>query len=332
MNELKGQLEKATEIECVAMILSEDSGEVLIDYQMANYQMANQLNAMHTFNIMQLLDFFKNDEKRYRIPVGGGEKSSSHALYDRFNFLWRLFATALGFSLFGSGGLLLCLTIFPLIVLFTKDKQQRINQVRFVIRHTFRLYLSVLKFLGILNIEVQGLESLQQMRGHLVICNHPSLLDVVIIMSRLKNIQCLVNRKLWTNPFVGLIVRSAGYIRNDIDPEIFLQKCKEMLARGENVLIFPEGTRSVPNLPMKMCRGFANLALCAEADIQALTLTCTPVWLTKGSKWYEIPSRPASFVLQAGPQFSYKNYCHDPLVPYERGCLCATFNIIMMGI
>ncbi len=236
------------------------------------------------------------------------EKSSSSALYSKLNFIWRLFATALGFSLFGFGGVFMCLTIFPVIIFLSKDKVQRSRRVRSVIRYTFKIFLFILEFLGILKIRTKGLETLQQMQGKLVICNHPSLLDVVIIMSRLKNIQCVVNNKLWRNLVVGVVVRAAGYIRNDIDPELFLEQCKEMLARGENIIIFPEGTRSVPGQPLKMQRGFANLALCANADIQALSLKCHPVMLIKGAKWYDIPPKRAHYLLQAGPEFSCQDY------------------------
>jgi 1-acyl-sn-glycerol-3-phosphate acyltransferase len=206
---------------------------------------------------------------------------------------------------------MICLIFLPLIILFSKDKHQRSNRMRTVIRYTFRWYLSVLEFLGVVGIKTEGLDSLQKINGKLIICNHPSLLDVVIIMSRLRNIQCLVNGKLWKNPFLSLAVRSAGYIRNDIDPQLFLEECKEILLRGENIIIFPEGTRTVPGQPIKMNRGVANLAISSGADIQALNLKCSSVWLIKDSKWYDIPPKRANFLLKVGPNFSYKNYCND---------------------
>lgn len=209
--------------------------------------------------------------------------------------------------MFGCGGILLCLTIFPLIILFTRDKNLRSDRVRTVIHFVFKAYVSILQFLGIMKIQTQGLEGLENMKGKLVICNHPSLLDVVIIMSRIKNVQCIVSSKLWSNPFVGLVVRSARFIRNDIHPQFFLEECKQILARGENIIIFPEGTRSVPGKPMKLRRGFANLALFVGADIQALVLSCQPDWLIKGSKWYNIPSRRVDILLEGGSEFSYKN-------------------------
>lgn len=79
----------------------------------------------------------------------------------------------------------------------------------------------------------------------------------------------------------------------------------------ENILIFPEGTRSVPNQPIKLSRGVANLALWAKADIQALTLTCTPAWLYKDSKWCDVPSKRVDFVLKVGDQFLYKDNNND---------------------
>lgn len=88
-------------------------------------------------------------------------------------------------------------------------------------------------FLGLVNIQNQRLDDLSSLKGKLVICNHPSLLDVVIIMSQVKNIQCVVKHKLWTNPFIGMGVHAAGYIRNDINPQVFLKDCREMLDRGE---------------------------------------------------------------------------------------------------
>jgi 1-acyl-sn-glycerol-3-phosphate acyltransferase len=168
-----------------------------------------------------------------------------------------------------------------------------------------------LTFIGLINIQIQGLDELSGLKGKLVICNHPSLLDVVIIMSQLKNIQCVVKHKLWTNPFIGMVVQAAGYIRNDINPQSFLKDCREMLDRGENILIFPEGTRSLPSHQIIMSRGVANLALWAKADIQALTLTCTPAWLYKDSNWYDVPSRRVDFVLRVGDQFLFKDYNND---------------------
>ena len=239
------------------------------------------------------------------------DKSSWHEIINKVNYLWRLIVTAIGFSLFAGGGFTLCLTIFPVIILFSRDCYQRANRVRYVICYIFKIYLAILEFLGVFKVNTHGLESLSTMRGHLVICNHPSLLDVVIIMSRLNGIQCVVKNGLWSNPMIGGVVRAAGYIRNDISPELFLEECKKQLAKGENIIIFPEGTRSTPGQPLKLLRGLGNLALAAQANIQALTLDCKPTTLTKGAKWYNIPPKKAIFNLRVGPLFPSTGYLSD---------------------
>lgn len=232
-------------------------------------------------------------------------------LFSKLNFLQRLLGTAIGFSLFGTGGIILCITLIPFVYLLNKDKNEGSKQVRLVINCIFRLYLKLLEIVGVLKIDSEALDKVQQKQGVLIICNHPSLLDVVIIMSHLKNSQCVVKGKLWKHPFIGGIVRVAGYIRNDLPPEEFLQACEQNLSSGNNIIMFPEGTRSTPGVPLKLQRGLGNLALAARADIQALTLKCAPTSLTKGEKWYNIPNEKVVFTLKVGQYFPIATYQGD---------------------
>lgn len=236
------------------------------------------------------------------------------AIAHKSDYLKRLLGTILGFSLFGLGGIILYLTLFQLVALVSRDKFKRQNRIRSVIRHTFKAFLRMLELFGVLKVETSHLESLHDLRGALIICNHPSLLDVVILVSRLQNVQCVVKNELWMNPLIGGVVRAAGYIRNDIDPEIFLKDCKQQLDAGENIIIFPEGTRSLSMQPIKFHRGVGNLALAAKANIQALTLDCEPPFLKKGAKWHSIAGKKVIFKLQVGRFFPIEPY-HDETTP-----------------
>ncbi|WP_010298449.1 lysophospholipid acyltransferase family protein [Candidatus Odyssella thessalonicensis] len=229
----------------------------------------------------------------------------------RIDYIKRLIGTAIGFSLFGLGGLLLCLTLFQMIRVLSRGSTQRRARVRSLICYIFRGYLKTLEILGVIKVEARSLEELRGLKGTLVICNHPSLLDVVILMSKLKNVQCVVKNELWRNPLIGGVVRSAGYIRNDIDPERFLKDCKEQLDQGENIIIFPEGTRSIPGHPIHMRRGLGNLALAADVNIQTILLGCEPVSLTKSEKWYHIPPRRINFKAHIGKLFLISDYQGD---------------------
>ena len=231
----------------------------------------------------------------------------------RFIYLKRICAVGLGFFVFGGGALALGLFVFPVLLLGMKDKVRQQDSVRSIIRITFRIFLQTCEFLGVFKLVIGDLSEFDKLKGCLVICNHPTLIDVVVIMAHTKNIQCVVKNELWTNPFLGPIVRAAGYFRNDTDPELFVEESKRQLQQGENIIIFPEGTRSKPNTPIKLLRGLGNLALAANADIQSLTLLCDNVFLTKGQKWYQPPTTKTKLELNVGEYFSLENY--DPELP-----------------
>src|ERR1022692_977693 len=79
----------------------------------------------------------------------------------------------------------------------------------------------------------------------LVIGNHPTLLDVVVLISRLPQADCIVKKELWNNMFLRGIVTRAGYLPNDDGPGL-VAAALERVKKGRRVVIFPEGTRSLP--------------------------------------------------------------------------------------
>lgn len=231
-----------------------------------------------------------------------------NGISEKFCRLWRLLGTVLGFVLFGSGGFLLFCTIFQLISLLSRDKLASEMRVRKFLRYIFRGYLVFFRFIGVLKVDIKGIEDLQKIRGHLIICNHPSLLDVVVIMAYLRNVSCVVKHQLWKHPLLGGVMRQAGYIRNDLAPDQFLEKCQKQINAGDNIIIFPEGTRSIPGQPIKMQRGIGNLALATNANIQSLLMTCEPLSLTKTSKWYEIANQRVLLTLRVGQLFIIREF------------------------
>lgn len=232
-------------------------------------------------------------------------------IINRIGILWRLLGVIVNATFFWSGGLFLCTIVFPIIALTAPSQDKKHKRARFCIQHTFRLFLWSMRLWGVLKIQKRDLESLQGQKGTLLICNHPSLLGTVLIMAHFKNIQCIVKGALWSHPILGGIVKTAGYIPNNMEPEAFLEVCQEQLSQGENILIFPEGTRTKIDQPLHLKRGLSNLALATHANIQALTLSCTPPALTKEDKWYILPSRRVLFHLSSGPLFITEDYKAD---------------------
>lgn len=210
---------------------------------------------------------------------------------------WRLISTGLSFVLFGLGGLLMSVTAFPLLNLLVRDQVKRSALAQWLVHKTFRLHVLFMVMTGTIAVKIVGAEKLQQDRGTLIVANHPSLIDVVLLISVMKQAQCIVKADIWKNPFMRGVVAAAGYIRNDGDPEKLIEVCAGELAAGKNIIIFPEGSRTVPDVPVKLQRGVANIAVRAQAPIRLISITCDPPSLMKGQKWYEIPPIRSCFTV-----------------------------------
>ncbi|MGH7843417.1 MAG: lysophospholipid acyltransferase family protein [Candidatus Binataceae bacterium] len=211
----------------------------------------------------------------------------------RLFYVWRLFFTAFAFAALGVGGFVLAMTVIPLATLLVRDQQRRNRRAQSIIRESFRIYVAMLQMAGVLKLEVVGGEKLPACRGRLIIANHPTLIDIVLLMALIPEAKCVVKPQLFRNPLLRELVRAAGYIRNDAEPEVLIEKCRETLAAGNNLIVFPEGTRSVPGQPTRFQRGFAHIATLTGATLQPITITCEPVTLVKGEPFYKIPdSRP----------------------------------------
>ncbi len=72
-----------------------------------------------------------------------------------------------------------------------------------------------------------ALELLREDRNCIIVANHPSLIDYVLIASQLPQCDCLVKAAIWENPFMKRIVKAAGYIPNQA-PIDLCERCKSV--------------------------------------------------------------------------------------------------------
>lgn len=220
------------------------------------------------------------------------------SLWQIINRTWRRFATGLCFVIFGLGGLLLSITALPALALLSHgNERQREVRARRLVQMTFRWFIGIMKWTGVFNFDFKATEQLKGTRGHVIIANHPCLIDVVALISFVPNPDCVVKSHLWKNPFMRGVIRSTGYISND-DPEDLVTDCERSLARGNNLIIFPEGTRTTPGKGIKFQRGAAHLALRTRARVTALRVDCLPVTLIKNEAWYCSPERKPTLSVQ----------------------------------
>lgn len=224
----------------------------------------------------------------------------------KLSYGWRFFATALSFFCFGVGGLLLWGLVFPVLSLLPGNQQQRVNWCQKVVCCSFYVFIGLMHRLGVMTYEIVGLDKLNR-PGQLIIANHPTLVDIVFLISRVKQASCIVKAKLWHNPFMRGPIINAGYISNG-DPEQMIDDCVAWLRSGGSMIIFPEGTRSIPGKPYRFQRGAAAIALQANALVTPVTLTCHPSTLTKAERWYQIPESRFHLTMHVGDDIALDKF------------------------
>ena len=213
-------------------------------------------------------------------------------------YAWRLLATALSFALFCICGVLLRLMVFPLLALLPGDAVARRTRARATVSWSFRIFVEFMFRTGVLTYEVDGAERLGQ-PGQMVIANHPSLIDVVVLIAFIRDANCVVKQSLWHNPSMRGPIRAAQYISNSGSMEM-LDEAAEALRNGQSLIVFPEGTRTIPGTVPEFHRGAAAIALRGARVVTPVVISVSPTTLTKAEPWYSIPARRFHFRLQVG--------------------------------
>lgn len=195
-------------------------------------------------------------------------------------------ATAL-FAAFGAGAL----AVSPLMLLL-----RRPARAQPVVRTLWRLVARMFVWTGLVRID-RG--NLTPVRGAVVVANHPTLIDVVLLVALLPRTLYVAKRALRGNPFLTAIVRATALPDDASLPRV----AAPYLRAGWNVLVFPEGTRSPAEGGLHpLRRGAAQLAVRAGAPVVCVRETLTRRILAKGQRPWDMGARRVVFSFRmSGP-------------------------------
>ena len=233
--------------------------------------------------------------------------------------LWPLAWLGLQLNLLVLGALsvgwnLLALLLYPLL-----PRALGVRVGRTMIAHGYRWFWRIARASGMLQLDASVLDSLREERGLIVVANHPSMLDAVMLVARLPLSFCIMKNSLMHNPLLGPGARLARYVRNDTAFGMVQCAVKELRAGGQLVL-FPEGTRTTqqPVNPL-LHASFALIAKRAQAPVQVVYIDTDSPYLGKGWPLWRLPPLPIRFCVRMGPRFAAPQD-HETLVAELHNC------------
>jgi len=188
---------------------------------------------------------------------------------------------------------------------------------QFVIMGGFRSGLWLMRITGLASFDLTALDALRTQGPSVIACNHLSLLDAVLVISRLPNAVCIAKAGLWDNPFLGGSVRLAGYIRNDA-PLTLIRAAARALRDGRQLVIFPEGTRSDGGTLGRFKPGFAAMAKIARVPVQTVFLNSNTPYLRRGWTLFRMPDFPLAYSARCGRRITVTGDVDAAVAEIER--------------
>jgi 1-acyl-sn-glycerol-3-phosphate acyltransferase len=170
------------------------------------------------------------------------------------------------------------------------------------------LAISGVRLAGI-KIEVRGLEHLRRDRSYIFMSNHVSNLDPpVLIPSIPGRCSVLVKKELFRLPILGVAMKMARLVpvdRSNREAAVeSVRAAAEVMHHGLNMVIFPEGTRSVDGRLLPFKKGPFHLAMETGIPVVPVTILGTAECWPKGT-WamkagtatlvFHAPVDPANF-------------------------------------
>lgn len=150
-----------------------------------------------------------------------------------------------------------------------------------------RLCVNIGLFLGGIRLEVTGLEHVGPAGNTVFMANHLSLLDPPVLLKALGvDFKVLVKQELFKTPFLGTAMLRAGLIPvdrgNREQARRSIAAAVDSLRKGNDFLVFPEGTRSRTGELGEFKKGVFLAAIEAESRIVPVVVGGTGDLLPKG--------------------------------------------------
>ncbi len=187
--------------------------------------------------------------------------------------------------------------LLSVIALCTVPFDRRGESIHKIARLWAHMYLRIA---GI-RVTLSGLERITN-PPYIFMCNHQSALDIHVLLASLPlSFKFVAKRSLFLIPFFGWAIKRAGYISLDRENPrralIAMDEAARKIQGGTNILLFPEGTRSVDGKLLPFKTGVFSLAMKARVPIVPVGICGTSFFQPEG---YQVPVRSGAVSIHLG--------------------------------
>lgn len=141
-----------------------------------------------------------------------------------------------------------------------------------------RIWSKCLLFCAGINVDVIGAKNVPKKEPLIYVSNHQGSPDILIFLANLPALfRFIIKKELFKIPLFGWYLRKAGYI--SVERGVghkahgFFSKAIKVLRSGENLLVFPEGTRTRTGKLGSFKRGSLLLAFKAKVRVVPVAIS-----------------------------------------------------------
>jgi 1-acyl-sn-glycerol-3-phosphate acyltransferase len=150
------------------------------------------------------------------------------------------------------------------------------------------LWAKVIFWIFRMKVSVTGYEKLDSTKPYVFVSNHASMFDIPTVIVALKgNVNIVFKKELIYVPIWGWALRFGHFIMIDrSNPRKALdsiERAAKSIRKGNSVILFPEGTRTLDGKLQSFKRGAFSLAAKAGVPVVPLTINGTFTIMPKGS-------------------------------------------------
>lgn len=179
-----------------------------------------------------------------------------------------------------------------------------------MIRTMSCLTLRLFRLVGILKVQHVGFEALSKDADSvkpILVANHPNLFDVFLFYAQLPSITCIYKSSLQKTLIQHSMGEQIGFISN-ANPKEMIREGAARVHAGEQLLIFPEGTRTVEWPLNELKSGAAGIARHANVGLQTVIIHCNSNFLSKNQPIFKPPILPIFTRVEVGKVFHPQDY------------------------